>query len=247
MKHEEPRYTHEERVEFFQQAADDYYKKEISIPPPLNWDFMHEEISKKKSNRIKRFTAIAATIILVCITGNIISAVASNDTAYGDKGILHRIYQSIKGLGTDKQDEINDNDILDTFEINSMSEIDKAIKFSDGALYVPNYIPSGYELNSLKMESMSLKDFTATYEFIKGKEEVLNIVEMHFSGDGQASASGNGELIKLKDRSIYLQDRDEDGYLYAAVYMEDAMIQIRAKVSRKKILNIAKNLSTTVK
>ncbi|MCQ4637344.1 DUF4367 domain-containing protein [Anaerovorax odorimutans] len=247
MKKEKPTYTHEERVEFVQKAAEEDYKEEIGELPPLNRDFMKsDQDMRKKPNRAKRYAAIAAAVVLVFLVGSMISAITSNDEAYGDKGLLHRLYKSIQGLGTDKQDELTENVVLDELQISSMDDIDAAINFADGVLYVPEYIPSGYKLVSLSMESYSLGDFIAKYKFTNDKDaESLGITEMYSPVGGQVSCSGDGELIKLKDRAIYLQEGDEKGILYATVYTEDSMTQIDGKLSREEILKVAKNLKKT--
>lgn len=243
MKKEKTTYTHEERVKFVQNAAEEYYKEEIGDLPPLNRDFMENDTDTKKTpRRLMRYTAIAAAVILVFLVGNTISAITANDAAYGDKGLLHRIYQSIRGIGTDKQDELTENVVLDEFKISSMDNIDEAINFADGVLYVPEYIPRGYKLASLSMAAMSSGDFNAVYEFTNGKEtELLNITEVYSPEAGQVSCSGDGELIKEKDRTIYIQEKDINGIRYATVFTEDSMMQISGKLSREEILKVAKN------
>lgn len=235
-------YTHEDRQKFVEQAAKEYYDKEIGTPPPLNRDFMKKDSVEIKRHRlVKRCSAIAAAVVLVLLAGTTISMVTSNDTAYGDKGILHRLYQSVMGIGTDKQDEESAGEYSDSFETNSMDDIDKAIAFADGHLYVPEYIPAKYKLDILTIEKAGDNSMIASYTLKKGKQ-LMNIIEMYSPTDDQISASGEGETIHLKDRIIFVKDDGTGEKVSVDVYTEDIVCTIGGDITKAEAIQIAKGL-----
>ena len=235
--------AHIERRNFIELAAKEYYADEIGPPPPLNRDFMKKDkVQTKRRRYLKRCSAIAAAVFLVLLAGATISMVTSNDTAYGDKGILHRLYQSVMGIGTDQQDEESAGEYSDSFETNSMDDIDKAIAFSDGHLYVPEYIPAKYKLDILTIEKAGDNSITVAYTFKNGNQS-LQIGELYTAGDEQISASGKGEMIHLKDRVVYVKEDGTDEKTSIDVYTEDAVCAIGGDISKNEAIKIARNLN----
>lgn len=237
------KYTHRDHIDFMQRAAEEYYKDELGDIPPMDYNFMQLDKSVSKKRKItRRVVAIAGVVIFVFLCGNIISVSWLDAPAYGEKGLLHRIYQSIRGIDTDEQNQVMENEILEEFEITSMADIDGAIDFSEGTLYIPESIPEGYELELLSMKDMSLGDFTASYTFKKGEEKLI-IAEVYSDRGEEVSCTGDGELIKLDDRIIYFQDKDSESNVYVNVYTEDALIQISGKISEEEAIEVAKNIN----
>lgn len=240
MATEKPVYTHEERQKFVQQAAEEYYAKETGGPAPLNRDFMQRDFGEKKGAlHFKRYSAIAAAVLVVFLLGTAITS--DKDVAYGDKGLLHRIYESVMGIGTDKQDEAPAEDYMESLEITTMDDLDKAVDYSDGMLYVPEYLPDGYQLEKLTIEKIGDGTITAAYDFKRGKQ-TLQIGEMFTAGEGQVSASGGGEMIRLKDRILYVREDSLEGRWYIDVYTEDAMILISGIFTKEEGKQIGENL-----
>ena len=235
--------AHIERRNFIELAAKEYYADEIGPPPPLNRDFMKKDkVETKRHRYVKRCSAIAAAVFLVLLAGATISMLTSNDAAYGDKGILHRLYQSVMGIDTDQQDEESAGEYSDAFETNSMDDIEKAIAFSDGHLYVPEYIPAKYKLDILMIEKAGDDSMIASYTFKKGKQ-LMQITEMYSTADDQISASGDGETIHLKDRIIFVKDDGSGEKVSVDVYMEDIVCTIGGDISVEEAIQVAKGLN----
>lgn len=242
MKNVKDKKRHDDRVNNIQEIAEQYYRDEIGDIPPLNKDFM--EVDKgnvRKRVGVVRYIPIVAAIVIVFIVGNIIAAVTLEEAAYGNKGLLYRIYQSIRGIDTDKENEVIENEVLEEAAINDWNDIDTAITFSEGTLYIPGYIPEGYSFEGLEMQNMSMGDFSATYTFKCGSDE-LTIIEIYSAKNEEVSCTGDGELIRLNDRLIYLQDRDSEGNIYVSIYTENAIVQIMGPITEDEAINIAKGM-----
>ena len=235
-------YTHEQRCQFAKQAADAYYAKEFGTPPPLDRAFM-EKSKPPKSYYVKKRSAIAAGIMVAILSVTALNAAFLQEPAYGEKGLLHRMYQEKNGnLATDKQDSYLRQEETSGLIIYSMDNIADAIEFADGQLYVPQYLPEGYLLHQLSLEQDYEGRVTAEWCFKKGEKE-LSMVEMYTDGEGEVSVDGgkNSELIRLKDRIIYVHEKsqEEQGI---SVLTEYAMIGFGGPISAEEGIKIAKGL-----
>ena len=99
---------------------------------------------EKKKHRFSRFAKVAAVLIIFLLCTNIIMLGRDSSESYGDKGILHRLYQGVTGLFTDSEEETEESDVEETVTVLDEKDIDSAKEFLPG-LYVPTYIPDGYE------------------------------------------------------------------------------------------------------
>ena len=66
---------------------------------------------EEKKRRFSRFAKIAAVLIIFLLCTNIIMLGRDSTESYGDKGILHRLYQGVTGLFTDSEEETEESDV----------------------------------------------------------------------------------------------------------------------------------------
>lgn len=234
---------HKQRCQFAKQAAAAYYAEEFGTPPPLDRAFM-EKSKPSKSYYVRKRSAIAAGVMIAVLSGAALNTFFLQDPAYGEKGLLHRIYQEENGsLETDEQLIGNYADeAVSGFTTGSMDYIEDAVDFADGQLYVPQYLPQGYLLDNLSLEQNYYGQIEASWRFKKGGNELL-MTEMYTDGEGEVSAGGgkNSELIRLEDRIIYVHEKKREGQTIG-VFTEDAMIQFGGPISREEGIKIAKGL-----
>lgn len=236
--------AHKELQHIMEEASKQYYGKEIEEYPRLDLSFMKKDCPRtKKSRRIKRYAAIAAGIMVVFFAGSALSMFLSGDAAYGEKGVLHRIYKSVMGIDTDQQDAALPEEYVETFETTSMDSLEDGVDFVNGRIYVPEYLPGGYDLKKLSIEKTGDGVVTAVWELKKGEKEFsINEIYTGEDDDGGISASGEGELIRLKDRVLYVREADSGEEQCIGVYTEDAIIQIYGNVTEAEGIEIAKGL-----
>lgn len=194
--------------------------------PDIDLSFLSEEKRQKKSNkRLFRISAVAAIVIVALLGTNIVLLSADNMDAYGDKGILHRLYEGISGIFTDEDDSI-ETDVTDVFEVTKVKDLDKAKEFFEG-LYIPKYIPEGYKLSNLIIEKYNSGDTVCIYSYINENEQCLEISCMHcVFDDANYGYQGDGEIIELDDRILYMEWDDVQKEYYLTVYTEAATMNI---------------------
>lgn len=149
---EKKTFTREELCELFRQAEKEYSDQTYGEIPPLDKSFMNAKKSDEKSSKRRRYSLIAAAAVaMICIV-TVVHPMIGNDAAYGDKGVLHRLFGSSMGIGTDVQDG-TDQERDSRVEITDLKNIEEAKDLCrDRDLYVPEYLPEGFELESLVVE-----------------------------------------------------------------------------------------------
>lgn len=239
-------YTHEERRKFVQQAAVDYYARETGGPAPLDRSFMEQDIQKKsKYQHWKRISAVAAAAVLLIFACSTLSmTLLGEDVAYGDKGLLHRLYKSTMGLETDQQDEELARESVAMTEITDMDDIVDAADFLEGRLYAPTYLPEDFALEKLALKKKGDGSMSAIYTF-KSKDRTLEITEQTtIDGDvSRFTAPANSETIRLKDRVLYVPAGTASGEASVTAITEDAFCTITGTgITRDEGMKIAKGM-----
>lgn len=204
--------------------------------------FMKEQAREKPKKKYRvSFGKVAAVVVIVLLGTNAVLLLSNNSQSYGDKGILHRLYQGIAGIVTDSDEEVNPEDEVESLTITSMKDMDKAKRFLP-ELYVPEYIPQGYQLNNLTIDKYAGGDYVGTYEFTDEEGSVLGICPMAIAGDSSYATSGKGEMIELADRKILVAYDDVEQCYTAAVYTESCLMDISGKLDKDEIIRVAKGL-----
>lgn len=193
--------------------------------PNIDLSFLADDNKKKrKHSKLLRVASIAAVTIIVLLGANIALLSSDSMDAYGDKGILHRLYEGINGIFTD-EDDSESTDVMETFETTDEKDIDKAKKFFP-QLYIPEYIPSEYSFASLSIEKYYSGDVVCAYSYY-AEEKTLDILCLHNSDtDFDYETHKDGEIIELEDRTLYLAWNDVFEEYTLSVYLEDAVIDI---------------------
>lgn len=240
MQYEE---THNKLVEAMQQASmndasGDYNSPEIDLSF-LNYPA--PESKKRLKVSFSNFGRVAAVLIIVLLSINLILVSTDSIDSYGEKGLLHRIQIGINGLFTDQEEERLSTDVVESFVISDFSKIDLAKEFLP-ELYVPEYMPDGYVFKQLEIEKYASGDSEAEYRYLHQGKDVDIIC--YYSSDVHNSfyAHDSSEVHNLSDRiiSIY-QDSTNSSYV-ADIYTEECLICIKEIADKNEIVKISSNL-----
>ena len=196
---------------------------------------------EEKKRRFSRFVKVAAVLIIFLLCTNIIMLGRDSTESYGDKGILHRLYQGVTGLFTDSEEETEESDVEETVTVLDEKDIDSAKEFLPG-LYVPTYIPDGYELEQLKIKKFYSGDYQCNYEY-KNEKETIKLLLYYFADkDFAYQWSGEGELITLQDRKILVSEDSVNNDVVVSVYTEICNIEIVGYNNKVELISIAKGM-----
>lgn len=218
---------HQQLVRELQNAYIDETGKEDDASPDIDLSFLKESAAagKKRRKLYLRAAGIAAAVLVVLLGANIMLLASDKGDTYGDKGVLHRLYDNIYGLFTD-EDDAGMDDAEDSIRITDRQDMDKAKRFLP-ELYVPQYIPDGYELDYLSIDRYRSGDAVCDYSYSNDEGAVLAIMEAYASGnDFEYLSQGDGEFIQKDDRTMYLVWDDVFEEYTLTVYTEACSIDI---------------------
>lgn len=231
------RETPDEKVPEFDLS---FLDEEPDAPTEEN-DAVREEVfvpaKKEKKRRFSRFTKVAAVVIIFLLCTNIFLLGKNSSESYGDKGILHRLYQGVTGLFTDSEEQTEEADIEETVTVLDEKELNKAKEFLPG-LYVPTYMPTGYEFKKLTIERYYSGDYIGDYLYDNGSC-VIELL-LHYTSDNDISyqTPEDGQWIELQDRKILAFKDEVSEEEWAIVYTEDCTIEIFGNETRSNLVEI---------
>ncbi|MBP3383978.1 MAG: hypothetical protein J6M22_00770, partial [Firmicutes bacterium] len=126
--------THRKLVEAMQEACvrddfDDYPDPDIDISfiyedtdDDAEAENLPPETRKKRFSFTSRFNKIAAILVVLLLTGNIMLLATNSNESYGHKGLLHRITNGDTILFTDKE-YITEDEIVESYLAEDEKEI----------------------------------------------------------------------------------------------------------------------------
>ena len=241
---------HDQLMKKFREADRKYNSDEQEIPD-FDFSFLDDDAhnagtseKKKKvpSSTGRRFAAAAACIIIVLLSANILLIATDSTDTYGDRGLLHRIKTGVSGLFTDEESADSDG-IRDSISITDMKNIKSAKKFLP-KLYVPGYLPEGYELKKLEIDEYYSGDIMGRYDFMNAKEQEMTIDFEYIAGDISYSTVSQGELTELPDRKIYVTEDSVNDEVCAEIYTEECKLSVTGiKELKNDIIKVACDLS----
>lgn len=196
---------------------------------------------EEKKRRFSRFAKVAAVLIIFLLCTNIIMLGRDSSESYGDKGILHRLYQGVTGLFTDSEEETEESDVEETVTVLDEKDIDSAKEFLPG-LYVPTYIPEGYEFEKLEIQKYYSGDFQCNYKYKNEKESIKLLLYYFADKDFTYQWSEEGELITLQDRKILVSEDSVNNDVVVSVYTEMCNIEIVGYNNKIELISIAKGM-----
>lgn len=210
-------------------------------------DAVREEVSvspaKTGKRRFSRFTKVAAVVIIFLLCTNIFLLGKDSSESYGDKGILHRLYQGVTGLFTDSEEETEASDVEEFMDFDTLGEkeLKKAKEFLPG-LYVPTYIPEGYELKNLTIEKYYSGDYQAVYLYKNANDKIKMLQYYSMDSDISYQLPEEGTLIELSDRKIIAFEDDVADESLVCVYTENCNMDIKGTIDPQELIKFGTHL-----
>jgi len=159
--------------------------------------------------------------------------------SYGEKGLLHRIHMGENGIYTDEE-QGEDKDVKSTYIITDFNQINELYDmFPD--LYVPTYVPDGYEFKSLEINVYNSGDYVGEYSF-EGNSIKIHFVSLKDNDTRYFSGMDINDLI-LDDRIIHLSYNKTANQYVAEVYFDTTVVEISGNISVDEMIDMSKNLT----
>lgn len=246
-KYESYAETHKKLVEAMQKACvhDDFddYKT-----PYIDLSFLEEEYTtavempdKKRFSFANHFNNIAAILVILLLGGNMIMMATDSNESYGDKGLLHRLSNTITGVVTDGDNPVGTDEIIEEYVIKSEIDFGKLDKLLP-VVYVPQYIPRGFDFDTATIKFYASNDCVAKYKYVYDEDVLLIGISYNLDSMKKVYSTDPLHVVELEDRMVYsYYDIDNDTYI-ADVYFEDCIIEVSGIDNINEIEKVAFNL-----
>ena len=235
--------VHEMLVRAMQDACMNDTSREYESPQ-IDMSFLYEDEKPKKTMTYKiiRSAAILFLAFGMLLGINAVLLTSDSSDVYGEKGLLHRIHEGVRGIFTDEDPSqyVEVDEIGDTYTIYNLNDLDSALVFWQD-LCVPKYIPKGYDFKELNIIKSVLGEYKATYTYSDNEKELI-ICVCNYNDAERIITSSMGEPVKLEDRIINIYVDDVYNRVTADIYFEKMTVYIQGVESKREIMEIAKNM-----
>lgn len=229
-----------ELKERFREAFDDYLKENGEEIPDPDLSFLNKPREKKRHSHIYRFATVAACVALIFVTSSSMAVWMNSEAAHAMKFNLektfHKITDGFFSTNEEENGETSEDEISIT--VDSMEDIDDAVAFMPD-LPIPEYIPEGFELESLKVSKFMNGSYIVEYIF--KNDAVQYVIYSSLSKDVQDSTGlvGASEVIEMADRTIYLIDDNYTSEYSINCLINNQFICITGDLDRNLMVKVA--------
>ena len=249
----------------FRNAYEEYFAEERMPGKPPDFSFMDEPVTEngepaeeepspgrepesdtgKRSKRnpfrlLRPLRAVAVLLAAFILAGGMYCALDSQ-AAYAARFHLEKIMYQISGKYYSSDPDAGDRDDVIAIRITSMDDISQAVRFMP-ELYVPSYLPEGWELEHLELRKTIKGEKTAEYVFINKKEEKWKINEELLIDDKVINNYMDSEIVKLKHRTVTLLSDEYTELSCVQFIEEDISVVLSDQLEISEMLNVADGL-----
>lgn len=246
--------THRKLVEAMQEACvrddfDDYPDPDIDISfiyedidDDAEAENMPPETRKKRFSFTSRFNKVAAILVVLLLTGNILLLATNSNESYGHKGLLHRLSETMTGVVTDDDNPVGEDEVIEHYIITSdegFGELEK--KLQD--LYVLEYITPGFKLAKVDIRVLGSGDRVIMYDYFHGNQYINVNMSYCIDNTQKVYSSKPIEIMEFNDKMIYVNfDAGDSTYSVDVIY-EDCIIEINSSLDKEELVMIANKIN----
>lgn len=237
--------VHEQLVQAMQEACMNDTSREYETPD-IDMSFLYDDtvVPETKTKHIfTRFNKVAAIVIAALLGLNAVLLISDSSEVYSEKGLLHRIYVGARGIFTDEDPSqfVEMDETGAVFIVNDMKNIDEAKEFCED-LYIPQYIPEGYEFIELNI-SKDLEDNCKAEYLYRNNHLKFSIIYFNYDNSNGRHLSNLSEVVvEDEDRIINIYNDRKNDMMAADIYLDEKYISVYGDLSEEEIINIARNM-----
>ncbi len=235
-----------ELKERFREAFDDYLKENGEEIPDPDLSFLNKPREKKRHSHIYRFATVAACVALIFVTSSSMAVWMNSEAAHAMKFNLEKTFHKITDgfFSTDEEEDWETSEDEISITVDSMEDIDDAVAFMPD-LPIPEYIPEGFELESLKVSKFLNDSYMVMYKFENKMQETFEITSNNIVNEDDTttiSLIGDAQEIKIDDRTFYLINDKYTSTNNVSFTVENQIIGIVGNISSDFMLEIASKI-----
>lgn len=188
-----------------------------------------------------RALRIAAALFLCFLLGGGTYFLTDSPVAHAARFHLEKIMYQVSGLYYTSDDNPEDREDSITIRVDSLDDIDKAVRFMP-ELFVPSYVPEGWELDSLELRKTVKGIKTAQYIFNDNASRTFIIDEEVLSNDIDSSNYLDSNSVKLTNREVFLLKDDYTGLKGINFIENNVFITLSGELEEGIMIRVADNM-----
>ena len=228
----------EEFEERFRQAFLSNPSPERAPKKPLDLSFMQEQKHRRKARL--RGAQVAVACLLIFVVSSLLAVHLNDHRSLASGHPLEKILYYIKGGGyTTDPASSGREEKSQTVRITDPEKINAALRLMP-QLYLPEYLPEGWEMKSLEVTKKTDGSCSAGFLYENGQKQSLMIGE-YDGTDSEGKKPDAGEIIAQNGKTYYFHE--QSGEKQWVEYREGTMLlRIEAPLEKEVLLSIADQL-----
>lgn len=196
----------------FQKAYYEEYEEVLHPQNPLDLSFLdeitktdrpqttdiEEVLQQVKHHRLMLRVAAVLLAGFILISG--MTVIWNSQFAYAARFQLEKAMYQISGKYFTSDADLNRRTDTISISVSSMEDMDQATRFMP-ELYIPSFIPEGWELDRLELMKTLQGDYTAEYIFINGDGEQFQIDEV-LAENAVVTDFMESQKMELQNRTV---------------------------------------------
>ncbi len=232
--------------EIFDENPELLMDPDIQIPPP-DFSFLQEKEEKRRKRNFHRWTRVAVLVVVILTASGALALLTSDGMADSLKSRLGKfIYQFDKEIVMVPGSAEIDKDVLyseTSIEIDDLENLDAARIFLKD-LYVPSYVPEGYEFVTLSIFKQTRGDYQGTYEYVDEEGNSLQLVFVSHDGLERSKERVRNAVMSLemKDRILYICEEELPQQLMGVMITDEVSLFLNSILPEEEIVKVLQNL-----
>ena len=176
--------------------------EQFEIPVP-ELSFLEDLESKnKKTKQHQRLAKIAVFLIAVFLTSSALSLFMNAQASYGVKSLI----QNVKHFFSENEPVVDENGVQ-SLVLTDWEDLSDGKEIA-GTLYVPSYIPEGYEFQEATFDRIEETSTGTSYHFSNGKKDLYVDIEVLLD-DMNVYVSGDLFQSPFSEKEMYYAKYDD--------------------------------------
>lgn len=198
---------------------------------------------KKRRKRAVRYVSVAAIAAIVCAA---VVYVAWPETAVpvdADKNTEQRVETGDGEIVINEGDGVGESGMTE-IEETSWDNVEK-IRESVPLLGIPQYVPTKYMFNKLRVEIYETNGEYAQYIYINTGRKLYISQRIYSKDSNMAKTSvlqGENRIVSTKRGDVYITSEDNDS-LIGINYNENGYVEVKGNIEEKELIKIIEQIS----
>lgn len=197
---------------------------------------------QQRRKRRLRYFSMAAAVFFICVVALYALWPETAVPVSADKNTEQRVEEG-NGVVV-----INEGDVEGSGQTSLREESwDEVLKYKDSLpeLYIPGYVPKGYEFSYSELNEYSGSEYDIVYVYRKGNDD-LSIKYKYFDTNSDKIGAIDDKDVDVENTNIgkvYIS-ADQSGSLMSTMYLEEGALVIRGSVKKAEVIRIINKMQS---